>query len=52
MLSKNSAFGPSKYLVASRQGTSLSGMDDFGKKTRKPRGRKVLTYIEGHFLIH
>lgn len=49
MLSKNSVFGPSKYLVASRQVTSLSGMDDFGKKTRKPRGRKVADLHRGPF---
>lgn len=49
MLSIISAFGPSKYLVASRQVTSLSAMDDFGKKTRKPRGRKVADLHRGLF---
>lgn len=37
-------------MVASRGVTSLSGMDDFGKKVRKPRGRKVADLHRGLFL--
>lgn len=49
MFSKNLAFGSSKPLIANRQFTLLSGMDDFGKKARKPRGRKEADLHKGLF---